>query len=56
MKYRVGKQEDTVIRISPASMGLLDDEGEPFTIELSAIRGYLERINIRFVPALGKEM
>ena len=56
MKYRVGGQEDTVIRITPASMGLLDDEGEPFTIELSAIRGYLERINIRFVPALGKEM
>ena len=56
MKYRVGKQEDTVIRISPASMGLLDDEGEPFTIKLSAIREYLECINIPFDPALEHEM
>ena len=51
MKYRVGGQEDTVIRITPASMGFLDDEGEPFTIEISAIREYLECIDIRFVPA-----
>ena len=51
MKYRVGGEEDTVIRITPASMGLLDDKGEPFTIEISAIREYLECIDIRFVPA-----
>ena len=56
MKYRVGGQEDTVIRITPVSMGLLDDEGEPFTIELSAIRERLERYNVTFDPALGKEM
>jgi hypothetical protein len=55
MKYRVGGEEDTVIRITPASMGLLDDEREPFTIEISAIREYLECLNIPFVPALGNE-
>ena len=56
MKYRDGGQEDTVIRISPASMGLLDDEGEAFTIEISAIRVTLERLNIPFDSALGDEM
>jgi hypothetical protein len=56
MKYRVGGQEDTVIRITPASMGLVDDEGEAFTIEMSAIRERLERYNVTFDPALGKDM
>ena len=56
MKYRVGGQEDTVIRITSASMGFLDDEGEPFTIEISAIREELEGLNIPVDPALGKEM
>jgi hypothetical protein len=37
MKYRVGGQEDTVISITLASMGLADDEGGPYTIEMSAI-------------------
>ena len=56
MRYRVGGQEDIVIRIMPASMGLADDEGEPFTIELSDIREALELLNIAFVPALGHAM
>jgi hypothetical protein len=56
MKYRVGGQEDTVISITPASMGLADDGGEPFTIELNDIRARLARLNITFVPALGQEM
>ena len=57
MKYRCGVQEDTVISISPASMGLLDDEGAPFNIEMSHLRDALEDLNVRFVPALdGNEM
>ena len=56
MKYRCGGQEDTVISISPASMGLAGDEGEPFTIALSQIRESVERLKITFVPALGHEM
>jgi hypothetical protein len=56
MKYRVGGQENTVIRITPASMGLYDDEGEPFTIEMSAIRERLERYYVTFVPALEDEL
>ena len=45
-----------MIRTTPVSMGLADDEGEPFTIEWSDIRDTLERLNITFVPALGIEM
>ena len=56
MKYRVGGQEDTVISITPASMGLADDEGEPFTIEMSAIRERLQLLGVTFDPALGQEM
>ena len=56
MKYRVGGQEDTVISITPASMGLVDDEGPAFTIAMSDIRVTLERLNVTFDPALGHEM
>jgi hypothetical protein len=56
LKYRVGGQEDTVIRITQASMGLLDDEGEPLTIEMSAIREELEGLCVTFDPALEHEM
>jgi hypothetical protein len=56
MKYRVGGQDDTVISITPASMGLADDEGEPFTIEMSAIRERLQLLGVTFDPALGHEM
>jgi len=56
LKYRVGGQDDTVIRITQASMGLLDDEGEAFTIEMSAIREELEGLCVTFDPALEHEM
>ena len=56
MRYRVGGQEDTVISITPASMGLTDDEGGPFTIELSNIRERLKLLNVTFDPAVGHEM
>ena len=57
MKYRCGVQEDTVISIDPASMGLEDDEGEPFNIEMSRqIREGLEYCEVEFVPALGDEV
>jgi hypothetical protein len=58
MRYRcvVGVQEDTVISITPASMGLVDDGGGAFTIAMSDIREAIERRGVRFVPALGHEM
>ena len=60
MRYRcaVGgvQEEDTVISITPASMGLVGNEGEPFTIAISHIRATLERLNVTFIPALGHEM
>ena len=57
LRYRVGGQEDTVISITPASMGLAGDEGEPFIIALSHIREAVETDEeVRFVPALGHEM
>ena len=50
-------QEDTVISITPALMGLADDEGEPFNIYMRDIREALETLEVvRFVPALGDEM
>ena len=57
MRYRCtnGVQEDMVISITPASMGLADDEGEPFTIAMSDIRAELE-VDVMFVHALGHEM
>ena len=57
MRYRCtnGVQLDTVISITPASMGLADDEGEPFTIAMSDIRAELE-VDVMFVNALGHEM
>ena len=51
MKYRVGVQEDTVIQVSPASMGLDDEPGEPFQIEMRSIREELERLDTKFVAA-----
>jgi hypothetical protein len=62
MKYRCCvagvQQEDTVISIPPASMGLAgDEEGEPFTIALSHIREVLDTLaEVSFVPALEHEM
>jgi hypothetical protein len=58
MKYRcaVGVQEDTVISIAPASMGLADDEGGAFTIAMSDMQATLETLEVRFVPALGNEI
>ena len=57
MRYRCadGVQEDRVISITPASMGLVGDEGEPFTIAMSDIRADLEGY-VTFVPAWGHEM
>jgi hypothetical protein len=52
MKYRCGVvQEDTVIHLTPASMGLAVDEEESFTIKMSDIRTTLECLDIEFVPA-----
>ena len=58
MRYRCvdGVQEDTVISITPASMGLGGDEGGAFTIAMSDIRAALTRLNVTFDPALGHEM
>jgi hypothetical protein len=56
MKYGVGGQDDTVISVSPATMGLADDEGGAFTIAMSDIREILGRLNVMFDPALGHEM
>ena len=53
LTYRVGgEQEDTVISITPESMGLAPDtEGGPFVIEMSDIRETLELLKFTFVPA-----
>ena len=59
MRYRwgIGGQEDTVIRISLDSMGLVDDGGEPFTFDMRDICEALDGLNqITFVPALENEM
>jgi len=56
MKYRVGAQEDTTISISPAVMGLNDDPGEPFRIEMSSIREQLEELETEFVAATEDEI
>jgi hypothetical protein len=57
MKYRVGRQEDTVISIAPAEMGFVDDgEGEPFLIRMSDIREELEQVSVSFVPAFDNEV
>ena len=45
-----------MISIDPASMGLEDDEGEPFNIEMRHIREALEYCEVEFVPALGDEV
>ena len=56
MKYRVGFQEDTAISVAPVTMGLDDDPGEPFKIEMKKIREELERLETMFVAANGNEM
>ena len=57
MKYRCGVQEDTLISITPASMGMVDDEGGgTFTIEMRDIREAIERRGVRFDRALEHEM
>ena len=52
MRYRCtdGVQEDVAISITPASMGLEGDQGEPFTIAMSEIHARLERY-VTFAPA-----
>jgi len=46
-----------VIRISLESMGLVDDGGEPFTIDMRDICEALDGLNqVTFVPAQGNEM
>jgi hypothetical protein len=58
MKYRVGVvgQEDTAISVSTTAMGLDDDEGEPFKIEMRSIREELEALETIFVAANENEM
>jgi hypothetical protein len=63
MRYRCCvagvQQEDTVISIPPASMGLAgdDEQGEPFMIAFSHIRKELDTLKVvSFVPALEHEM
>ena len=58
MRYRCvdGVQEDMVISITPASMGLVGDEGAPFTIAMSDIRARLQCLEVAFAPALEHEM
>jgi hypothetical protein len=56
MKYRVGVQEDTAISVAPVTMGLDDDPGEPFKVEMKSIRKELERLETVFVAANENEM
>jgi hypothetical protein len=56
MKYRVGVQEDTEISIAPAVMGLNDNPGEPFKIEMRSIREQLEALGTVFIPANENEI
>ena len=56
MKYRVGRQEDVVISIAPAVMGLDDDQGEPFRIEMRSIREELETLETVFIQANENEI
>jgi len=52
----VGIQEDAAISISPSTMGLGDDPGEPFQIEIHAIRKELEALGATFVMPNAKEV
>ena len=56
MKYRCGVQENTTIKITPAFMGLVGDEEDPFELDMVHIRETLERCDIEFVQAEGNEM
>ena len=56
MKYRCGGQEDVEISITPAAMGLVGDEGEPFKIGMGHIRRVHEKLGTVFVPVHENEI
>jgi hypothetical protein len=56
IKYHCGELEDGEIKVIEAEMGLEENDGEPFTIELQDIRDAIAELDIPFVLAQTHEM